>query len=65
LTDRVLFTATHLSYQRLDDLDVTVLGLTDDPDGDGHSLVFQRSATFTDQDRKLGQDTFFGSAWPR
>jgi hypothetical protein len=53
-----IFTATHVSHQHLDDLDVTVLGVTDDSDGDGHSVIFQRSSTFTDQDRELGQDTF-------
>lgn len=53
-----VFTARHVSHQHLADADVTVLALTDETDGDGHSLVFQRAGTFTDQDRELGQDTY-------
>lgn len=58
MTERVQFTATRVSRQRLDDAGLTIVGLTDKADGDGHSLIFQRSAVFTDQDRELGQDTF-------
>jgi hypothetical protein len=58
VSERVQFTATRVSRQRVDDPGVTIVGLTDTPAGDSHSLIFQRSATFTDQDRELGQDTF-------
>jgi hypothetical protein len=52
-----LFTA---NCARLDllDVDVVVLAVSEDPEGSGRFLLFQRAKSFTEQDRALGMDTF-------
>jgi hypothetical protein len=52
------FTARHAAYQSLDDVDVDVVGLSEDVDGGGRQLIFERARSFSDQDRELGMDTF-------
>jgi hypothetical protein len=42
----------------LNDVDVVVLAVSEDPHGGGRFLLFQRAKSFTEQDRALGMDTF-------
>lgn len=44
--------------QELPDVDTFVVVFAEHPDGGGERLELQRSFTFDDQDRALGQDTY-------
>jgi predicted nucleic acid-binding protein len=52
------FTARHASNQTLADLDVDVVGVSEDVDGGVRQLTFEHARSFSEQDRQLGMDTF-------
>ena len=52
------FTARALAATDLPDLSVFAVILAENRDGSGHRVEIQRSSSFSEQDRKLGQDTY-------
>jgi hypothetical protein len=42
---------------RLDDVGVDVLGISEDIDGAGRHLIFERARSFSEQDRELGMES--------
>jgi Immunity protein 10 len=53
-----IFTARYVQFERLDDGDVDVLCINEDPEGAGRHLIFERAGSFSDQDCELGMDTY-------
>lgn len=54
----VLFTASRVDVERMDDLNAFVIVFAEKEDGTGHRLEFQRSLQHDDQDAALGMDTY-------
>jgi hypothetical protein len=54
----VAFTARGVSATELPDLNTEAVILTEDADGDGLRLELQRGLKYTEQDRRLGLDTY-------
>lgn len=49
---------TMVAAEQLDDLNAYVVVLSEQADGTGERIEFQRALSFDDQDRELGQDTY-------
>jgi hypothetical protein len=52
------FDATAVAFRRDEDVDAEYLVLAENEDGSGERIEIQRSLTITDDDRRLGMDTY-------